>query len=134
MRETASRAASHEATDKEGTCHVLDYRPRRMDDGAPLAALRRRDGRDASSGCVRRGRDGDAPVRTLSTDPESRMTPREVARLAHVADETVYRAIHSRELPARRVGAGARTYFKVRRADAVAWMAGPDDEGEEAWT
>lgn len=73
-------------------------------------------------------------MRPSETDPEARMTPREVARLARVADETVYRAIHSRELPARRVAAGARTYFKVRRADAVAWMAGPDDEGGEAWT
>lgn len=67
-------------------------------------------------------------------DPERRMTPREVARLAMVADEEVYRAIHSHELPARRVAVGTRTYFKVRRADAVAWMAGPDDEGGEAWT
>lgn len=67
-------------------------------------------------------------------DPERRMTPREVARLAMVADEEVYRAIHARELPARRVAAGTRTYFKVRRADALAWMAGPGDEGDEGWT
>jgi excisionase family DNA binding protein len=62
------------------------------------------------------------------------MTPREVARLARRSDESVYRAIHSHELPARRVSSGKRALFKVRRADALAWMAGPGDEGDDGWT
>jgi excisionase family DNA binding protein len=62
------------------------------------------------------------------------MTPREVARLARRSDEAVYRAIHAHELPARRVSSGKRTLFKVRRADAIAWMAVSGDEGGEEWT
>lgn len=64
-------------------------------------------------------------------DPERRMTPREVARLARVSDERVYRAIHAHELPVLAYRPDRRTIFKVRRADAVAWMGGLGDEG---WT
>ena len=53
-----------------------------------------------------------------AVDPEQRMSPAAVAKLADLDASTVRRAIRRGELPAHRIG----SRLKLRYADVIAWM------------